>query len=112
MMQRNIQRMQGQRRMAVLQFPEKNTIMKRLDELQVELEHIYVTLENGYELLSQLENKRESIEKSYNGVLKRCSETIGIENLPVGYLEWATENVVYDTDTGEIRWELELEEEE
>ena len=96
----------------VREFPADRAIQRRLDDLRDELEDLYGTLQQGYELMDKLENKVAEREEWYNEVLERYSNAVGMENIPVGYLEYATKNVSLDTSGPEItfKWEPESEE--
>jgi len=98
----------------VHEFPAQKSIQRRLDDLRDELEDLYSTLNQGYELMDKLETKVAEREEWYNEVLERYSNAIGMENVPVGYLEYATKNVSIDMSGTEItfKWEPEFENEE
>lgn len=96
----------------VREFPAERQVKKRLDDLRDELEDLYGTLQQGYELMDKLENKVAEREEWYNEVLERYGNAIGMDNIPVGYLEYATKNVSLDMSGTEItfKWEPESEE--
>ena len=97
----------------VHEFPAGRSIQRRLDDLRDELEDLYDTLNRGYELLDALETKVSEREAWYNEVLERYTNAIGMENVPVGYLEYATKNVSIDLSGKEItfKWEPENDDE-
>jgi hypothetical protein len=98
----------------VHEFPAERQVKKRLDDLRDELEDLYGTLQQGYELMDKLENKVAEREGWYNEVLERYGNAIGMENIPVGYLEYATKNVSLDMSGAEIvfKWEPEENDDE
>ena len=96
----------------VREFPADRAIQRRLNELRDELEDLYGTLQQGYELMDRLENKVAEREEWYNEVLERYSNAVGMENIPVGYLEYATKNVSLDTSGPEITFKWEPEEDD
>ena len=98
----------------VHEFPLDRNLQKQLDDLRAELEDLYDTLNRGYELMDRLEEKVAKREHWYNDVLERYTNAIGMENVPVGYLEYATKNVKIDMSGTEItfKWEPEFENEE
>ena len=96
----------------VREFPADRAIQRRLDDLRDELEDLYGTLQQGYELMDKLENKVAEREEWYNEVLERYSNAVGMENIPVGYLEYATKNVSLDTSGPEITFKWEPEEDD
>jgi len=97
----------------VHEFPAEKQVKKRLDDLRDELEDLYDTLNRGYELMDKLEEKVAEREEWYNEVLERYGNAVGMDNIPVGYLEYATKNVALDLTEGEIvfKWEPENDDE-
>lgn len=98
----------------VHEFPADRAIQRRLNELRDELEDLYEALNRGYELIDTLENKLAKREEWYNEVLERYTNAIGMENVPVGYLEYATKNIKLDMEGAEVtfKWEPEDDGEE
>lgn len=97
----------------VHEFPGERNIQRRLDDLRNELEDLYSTLNRAYELMDALETQVSEREESYNEVLERYGNAVGMENIPVGYLEYATKNVALDLSNGEVtfKWEPENDDE-
>jgi hypothetical protein len=97
----------------VHEFPGERNIQRRLDDLRGELEELYSTLNRAYELMDALESQVSEREESYNEVLERYGNAVGMENIPVGYLEYATKNVALDLSNGEVtfKWEPENDDE-
>ena len=97
----------------VHEFPGERNIQRRLDDLRNELEDLYSTLNRAYELMDALETQVSEREESYNEVLERYGNAVGMENIPVGYLEYATKNVALDLSNGEVafKWEPEDDDE-
>ena len=93
----------------VHEFPAEKSIQRRLNELRDELEDLYDTCNRGYELMDRLETKLAEREEWYNEVLERYTNAVGVENVPVGYLEYATKNISLDLSGTEItfKWEPE-----
>ena len=96
----------------VREFPAERQVKKRLDDLRDELEDLYGTLQQGYDLMDKLENKVAEREEWYNEVLERYGNAVGMENIPVGYLEYATKNVSLDMEGAEIVFKWEPEEDD
>ena len=94
----------------VFEFPQDRNLKKELDDLRGQLEDLYGSLNRGYELMDALEHKVAEQEESYNEVLERYTNAIGMENVPVGYLEYATKNVSLDMSGTEITFKWEPEE--
>lgn len=105
----NIQRGGGK----LLPFPTEGRLHARLLETQQELSSIYDTIQQGYDLMSQLEEKAHDKESEYNDLLLKYSKLVGPENIPIALLESASRNVMFDADKQEITftpWEEDDEE--
>ena len=98
----------------VSEFPADRQLQKRLTDLQAELSELYESLQRCFEIQDKIENQLAMKEEWYNEVLERYGNAIGMENIPVGYLEYATKNVALDLTNGEIvfKWEPDSEDEE
>lgn len=89
----------------ILEFPEDRSLLRRLEKSTEALVDLHDALSKGYSMLQQLEDQVESHEKEYNDVLVKYAKVIGIDNIPVKLLEYATEHLVVDVENGEIRYE-------
>ena len=89
----------------ILEFPEDRSLLRRLEKSTEELVELHEALSKGYSMLQQLEDQVEKYEKEYNDVLVKYAKVIGIDNIPVKLLEYATEHLVVDVENGEIRYE-------
>lgn len=89
----------------VLEFPENRSLLRRLEKTTEELVELHDALSKGYEMLQQLEDQVELRESEYNKVLQKYSKCVGLENVPIGLLEYASEHLSIDVGTGEIRYE-------
>lgn len=96
----------------ILQFPNNKSLLNQLQEITEELIELHGNLEKGYAALHQLETIIEEREKVYDSVLKRYAQAIGVENIPVGLLEYASTNLKVDVITGEITLDYSEEEDE
>jgi predicted RNase H-like nuclease (RuvC/YqgF family) len=98
----------------VHEFPQDKQVKKQLDDLKESIEELLDTLNRGYDLVDALESRLATAEESYNDTLERYGNAVGMENIPVGYLEYATKNVSLDMEGAEIvfKWEPENEDEE
>lgn len=98
----------------IREFPADRQLEKRLTDLQAELSELYDSLQRCFEIQDKIENQLAMKEEWYNEVLERYGNAIGMENIPVGYLEYATKNVALDLSNGEIvfKWEPDSEDEE
>ena len=89
----------------VLEFPESRSLLRRLEKTTEELVELHDALSKGYSMLQQLEDQVELRESEYNKVLAKYSKVVGINNIPVKLLEYASEHLVVDVNKGEIRYE-------
>ena len=96
----------------VHEFPADRQLQKKLEDLQDELSELYDNLQRCFEIQDKIEDKLAQKEDHYNDALERYGHAVGMENIPVGYLEYATQNVAVSLDNGEItfKWEPESEE--
>ena len=96
----------------ILHFPKDKSLPEQLHTITEELIELHGNLTKGYEALGQLENIIEEREKVYDAVLKRYAQAIGVENVPIGLLEFASKNLKVDMITGDITLEYDDEEED
>jgi hypothetical protein len=96
----------------ILHFPKNKSLPEQLHTITEELIELHGNLTKGYEALGQLEDIIEEREKVYDAVLKRYAHAIGVENVPIGLLEFASRNLKVDMITGEITLEYDDEKEE
>ena len=95
----------------ILHFPKDKSLPEQLHTITEELIELHGNLTKGYEALGQLEDIIAEREKVYDSVLKRYAQAIGVENVPVGLLEFASNNLKVDMITGEITLDYSEEEE-
>ena len=89
----------------VLEFPENRSLLRRLEKTTEELVELHDALSKGYEMLQKLEDQVEVRESEYSKVLHKYAKCVGLENIPVSLLEYASEHLSIDVSTGEIRYE-------
>ena len=89
----------------VLEFPENRSLLRRLEKTTEELVELHDALSKGYSMLQQLEDQVEIRESEYSKVLHKYAKCVGLENIPVKLLEYASEHLSIDVSTGEIRYE-------
>jgi DNA anti-recombination protein RmuC len=96
----------------VHEFPADRQLQKKLENLQDELSELYDNLHRCFEILNRIEDTLAEKEDHYNNALERYGHAVGMENIPVGYLEYATKNISLDMEGSEItfKWEPESEE--
>lgn len=96
----------------ILQFPKNKSLPDQLNEITEELIELHKNLQKGYDALAQLEDIIAEREKVYDSVLKRYARAIGVENIPIGLLEFASSNLKVDVITGEITLDYSEEDDE
>ena len=89
----------------VLEFPENRSLLRRLEKTSEELVELHDALSKGYSMLQQLEDQVEIRESEYSKVLHKYAKCVGLENIPISLLEYASEHLSIDVSTGEIRYE-------
>lgn len=89
----------------VIEFPQDRSLLNRLQKTTDELIELHSAMEKGYNLLHKLEDQVEEKEADYNNMLCRYVQVVGVDNVPVGLLEFASEHLVVDIENGEIRYE-------
>jgi len=89
----------------VIEFPQDRSLLNQLQKSTEELIELHDALGKGYNLLQTLEEQVEEKETEYNATLVKFAKTVGVENIPVGLLDFASEHLVVDVDSGEIRYE-------
>lgn len=92
----------------ILQFPEDRSLRNKLDGMREDLEELYDVLNRIYQAVDNLETDISKTESTYNEVLELYANAVGIENIEVGYLEYATKNLKVSEDG--ISWEKEPDE--
>lgn len=93
--------------MTILEFPKERSLQNRLESLQTELSSVYEALHMAHSLANKLEEEIDKNEYLYDQTLESYANAVGIENIEVGYLEFASRNVVLKD--GELVWEKEDE---
>ena len=89
----------------VIEFPQDRSLLNSLQKTTDELIELHSAMEKGYNLLNTLEDQVEEKEADYNKMLCRYVQVVGVNNVPVGLLEFASEHLVVDIENGEIRYE-------
>lgn len=95
----------------LLMFPSRGRLE---DQLQRGLNDMHGLFDEHMELVTQLNDLEDTMEEKqiqYDCALEKYSKIVGIENIPIAYLEFGLKNVFVDAESGEIRYEREEEEE-
>lgn len=89
----------------VIEFPQDRSLLNQLEKSTEELIELHDALSKGYNLLQTLEDQVEEKEAEYNKTLCRYVKVVGVNNIPVKLLDFASEHLVVDVENGEIRYE-------
>ena len=89
----------------VIEFPQDRSLLNQLTKSTEELIELHEAMEKGYSLLQTLETQIEEKEASYNSTLLRYVRAVGVENVPIGLLDFASDHLIIDVESGEIRYE-------
>ena len=89
----------------ILQFPKEKNLETQLQEAVDGLLELHSSLQHGYDLMQKLEDKLEEEESKYNQILVKYARAIGVENIPLLYLEHASDYLSVNIETGDISFE-------
>jgi len=89
----------------VIEFPQDRSLLNQLEKSTEALIELHDALSKGYNLLQTLEDQVEEKEAEYNDTLCRYVKVVGVNNIPVKLLDFASEHLVVDVESGEIRYE-------
>jgi hypothetical protein len=70
--------------------PSQSNVEKRLENLQECLDTLYTSLEQVYETLDVMHSHTKQVEGAYNTVLLEYSDIVDPDDIPEGYLDYAT----------------------
>ena len=92
--------------MSVIQFPtaskQIDALEERLTSMCDNLQEDYNSLYRLYEDTNTIEDRVSQNEKRYNDILKAYIQKVGVENCPVGFLEYSTNARATVDDHGNI----------
>ena len=89
----------------ILKFPKEKNLEAQLQEAVDGLLELHDSLQKGYDLMQKLEDKLEEEESKYNQILVKYARAIGVENIPLLYLEHASDYLSVNVETGDISFE-------
>jgi len=89
----------------ILKFPKEKNLEAQLQESVDGLLELHDSLQHGYDLMQKLEDKLEEEEARYNQILVKYARAIGVENIPLAFLEHASEYLTVNIETGDISFE-------
>ena len=96
----------------ILEFPEQRSLEKQLKILTDQLVELHETMAKLYESQSALEDLILEKEEEYSKVLNKYSHAIGAENIAISLLQFATDHIEVDLETGDIKYVPPKKEEE
>jgi len=96
----------------ILQFPEDRCAQANLERTRGELKELYDAQNLCYETLEQLDSKINTHEKLYNKQFGTYVKARGIENIEIGFLDYVSDDIKINMETGEIEYVGPPEEEE
>ena len=96
----------------ILQFPEDRCVQANLERTRGELKELYDAQSLCYETLETLETKINQYENLYNKQFGSYVKARGIENIEIGFLDYVSDNIKINMETGEIEYIIPPEEEE
>tara|TARA_B100000497_G_scaffold123418_2_gene156071 strand:- start:854 stop:1153 length:300 start_codon:yes stop_codon:yes gene_type:complete len=91
----------------ILQFPEDRCVKTSLEKTQAELKELYSAQALCYDTLEQLEAKINQYENLYNNQFGTYVKARGIENIEIGFLDYVSDNIKINMETGEIEYIIE-----
>lgn len=96
----------------ILEFPENLSLERQLKILTDELVELHETMAKLYDSQQALEGLILEKEEAYSKVLNKYSHAIGAENIAISLLQFATDHIQVDLETGDIKYVPPKEEEE
>ena len=94
-----------------IQFPEDRCVKASLERTRVELKEMYDAQNLCYETLSSLEERISEAEHLYNEQFGAYVKARGLENIEVAFLEYVSDNIKVNMETGEVEYIIPPEEE-
>ena len=76
--------------MTIIKFPEEKTLLDRMQGMCNDIEYMYNSLQRTYEIQEKIEDQVGNLEDEFNALLKRYVEMVGVDNVPVRFLEFST----------------------
>ena len=93
----------------VVEFPTKQVkteaLMEILDRTIDELDEAYEELDILHHQMHELEKACNQKEYKFDFDLAKYAHGVGVENVPIGLLNFASDYLIIDVESGEIRYE-------
>lgn len=96
----------------ILKFPSDKNVKDDLEDQMILLDKLYDELNAHHVMLNDLEMNANQVEQNYNKLLAKYARMVGIENIPVGFLQYSTEARIYLGENGKFEVSFDEEEEE
>ena len=93
----------------ILKFPSEKNLKDDLEDQMILLDKLYDALNAHHVMLNDLEMNANQVEQNYNKLLAKYARMVGIENIPVGFLQYSTEAKIYLGENG--KFEVSFDEE-
>lgn len=94
----------------ILKFPSDKNLKDDLEDQMILLDKLYDELNAHHVILNDLEMNANQVEQNYNKLLAKYARMVGIENIPVGFLQYSTEARIYLGENG--KFEVSFDDEE
>ena len=94
----------------ILKFPSDKNLKDDLEDQMILLDKLYDALNAHHVMLNDLEMNANQVEQNYNKLLAKYARMVGIENIPVGFLQYSTEARIYLGENG--KFEVSFDDEE
>lgn len=101
--------------MTIVKFPDKGragVLKRKLNKRAENLEKLYLTLEDVYGGVDEIETRLAKAEKAYDELLFEYAEAVGLENVEIEYLSYSTKMKAKRNVDGQIEFFLDLDENE
>lgn len=96
----------------VIEFPLKRTLEKKLHDQMEVLDILYDELNAQHVMLNDLELNANNIEKNFNKLLAKYARMVGVDSIPIGFLQYSTEARIYLGENNQFEVSFDPEDED
>ena len=96
----------------VIEFPLKRTLERKLRDQMEVLDILYDELTAHHVMLNDLELNANNIEKNYNKLLAKYARMVGVDSIPIGFLQYSTEARIYLGENNQFEVSFDPEDED
>jgi len=89
----------------VLEFPEERSLKKNLEATKKQLAEYYENIKTCYSAIEKLEKEARKSENEYDLLFGKYVRAVGLDNVEIKFLEYASKNIKINIETGEISYE-------